>query len=102
MEVPIPHRLGREEVRRRLRDNSHRIGDSIPGGMAEVETSWPNEDRMVMAVHAMGQALTGHIDIEDEQVIFHMDLPAALGFLTPMIEGSIRQQGQKMLEPPKD
>lgn len=102
MEVPIPHNLGREEVRRRLRDNSHKIGDAIPGGMATVETSWPSEDRMAMSIQAMGQALAGHIEIEDEQVIFHMDLPAALGFLKPMIEGSIRQQGENLLEPPQD
>lgn len=102
MDIPIPHSLGREEVRRRLRENSHRIGDGIPGGMAEVTTSWPGEDRMAMDIAAMGQMLHGHVDIEDERVVFHMDLPAALGFLTPMIEGSIRQQGQALLEPPKD
>ena len=102
MDIPISHNLGREEVRRRFRDNSHKIGDAIPGGMAEVETGWPGEDRMTMAINAMGQALTGYIDIEDQQVVFHMDLPAALGFLKPMIEGSIRQQGEKLLAPPRD
>lgn len=102
MDVAIPHNLGREEVRRRFRDNSHKIGEAIPGGMADVETGWPSEDRMTMAINAMGQALTGHIDIEDEQVVFHMDLPAALGFLKPMIEGSIRAQGQNLLAPPQD
>ncbi len=102
MEVAIPHNLDREEVRRRFRDNSHKIGDSIPGGMAEVHTSWPSEDRMDMSIDAMGQALTGHIAIEDRQVVFHMDLPAALGFLTPIIEGAIRKQGQSLLEPPRD
>ena len=101
MQVAIPHDLDREEVRRRFRDNSHRIGDAIPGGMATVETSWPNEDRMDMAIEAMGQTMSGHIDIEDGQVVFHMTLPAALGFLTPMIEGAIRKQGQTLLEPPK-
>ncbi|MCB2067893.1 MAG: polyhydroxyalkanoic acid system family protein [Erythrobacter sp.] len=102
MRVPIPHRLEREEVRRRLRDNSHRMADAIPGGMAQVDTSWPSEDRMTMAISAMGQALNGHIDIEDQQVVFEIDLPPALGFLTPMIEGAIQQQGQKMLEGPRD
>ncbi|WP_340588742.1 polyhydroxyalkanoic acid system family protein [Erythrobacter alti] len=102
MQVAIPHQLGREEVRRRLSENSDQIADHIPGGMAEVQTSWPSEDRMAMAISAMGQALSGHIDIEDNQVIFHMDLPPALGFLKPIVEGAIRQSGQKMLEPPKD
>jgi hypothetical protein len=102
MDVEIPHTLGREEVRRRLADNSHKIGDNIPGGMADVQTSWPSEDRMAMAITAMGQVLQGHIDVEESRVLFHMDLPPALGFLQPMVEGAIRDQGQKMLEAPKD
>ncbi|KLE34626.1 polyhydroxyalkanoic acid system family protein [Aurantiacibacter luteus] len=101
MDVAIPHNLGREEVRRRMRDNSHKIGDQIPGGMADVQTSWPSEDRMNLSITAMGQAITGHIDIEDHQVVFHVLLPPALGFIKPIVEGALRDQGQKMLAPPK-
>ena len=101
MDVDIPHNLGREEVRRRLKANSHRMGENMPGGMADIQTSWPSEDRMGMSVSAMGQMLTGHIDIFDDKVTVHMILPAALGFLKPMIEGAVRQSGHKMLEPPK-
>ena len=102
MEVPIPHNLGREEVRNRLRTRSHMIADGIPGGMAQVTTGWPSEDRMTLDIAAMGQALTGHIDIHDSQVVLHMDLPPALGFLTPIVEGAIRQQGHKMLAGPSE
>ncbi|WP_338242722.1 polyhydroxyalkanoic acid system family protein [Aurantiacibacter hainanensis] len=102
MDIEIPHDLGREEVRRRLSQNSHRIADNIPGGMAEVQTNWPTEDRMTMSINAMGQVLQGHIDVEDEKVIFHMVLPPALGFLQPMIDAAIRDQGQRMLEAPRD
>ena len=102
MEIEIPHDLGRAEVRRRLAENSHKIGDNIPGGMAEVKTDWPSEDRMAMSINAMGQIISGHIDVEDDKVIFQMMLPPALGFLQPMIDAAIRDQGQKMLAPPKD
>ena len=100
MQVAIPHRLGKEEVRRRLRANSHRMGEAIPGGMSQVDTSWPNEDRMNLAISAMGQSLRAHIDIEDSQVMFFVDLPPALGFIQPIIEGAIRQQSHKLLAPP--
>ncbi len=100
MQVAIPHQLDREEVRRRLRGSSHEIADSIPGGMAQVETSWPSEDRMVMAIQAMGQSLNGHIDIADDQVVFVVDLPPALSFVEPMVANAIKQQGQKMLAAP--
>lgn len=102
MEVAIPHSLGRDEVRHRLRTRSHTMADAIPGGMAEVRTDWPSEDRMSLDIAAMGQVLTGYILIHDSDVVLHMDLPPALGFLEPIVAGAIRQQGQKLLEPPKD
>ena len=40
MQVAIPHDLDRETVRQRLRNNSHKIADHVPGGMADVQTSW--------------------------------------------------------------
>lgn len=101
MQVAIPHQLTREEVRRRFKDGSHEIADSIPGGMAEISTSWPSEDRMDMAITAMGQSMNGTLDIADNEVVFSVDLPPALAFIKPMVENAIRQQGQKMLAPPK-
>ena len=100
MEVAIPHALGKDEARTRLRTRGHLIGDHIPGGVADVTTSWPSEDRMTMAVTAMGQTLNAHVDIEDRQVVFVVDLPPALGFIQPIIEGAIRSQGEKMLALP--
>lgn len=101
MNVAIPHNLGREEVRRRMHAQSHQIADGIPGGMAQVATSWPSEDRMALSINAMGQTIDGHIDIEDNQVVFTVQLPPALGFIEPIVAGAIREGGQKMLAPPK-
>lgn len=101
MEVAIPHSLGREEARRRLRENGHKMGDGIPGGMAQVQTRWTNEDRMEMAIAAMGQSLAGHIEVGDAQVVLSVDLPPALSFIEPLVAGAIRQQGQALLAPPK-
>ncbi len=98
MRVPIPHNLDKAEVRRRLHGRSHEIASFVPGGMADVATSWPNEDRMDLSVRAMGQGVDGRVLIEDSQVVFEIDLPPALSFVEPMIAGSIRQQGQKLLE----
>ena len=99
MEVAIPHDLGKEAVRERLRTRGHMIGDNIPGGMAEVQTGWPSEDRMTMMVTAMGQTINAHVDIEERQIVFVVDVPPALGFIRPIIEGALRQQGEKLLLP---
>ncbi len=101
MQVAIPHDLDKSTVRERLRARSHMLGDHIPGGMADVRTSWPSEDRMDMAISAMGQQIAGHIAIEERQVVVNMDLPPALGFLKPLIEGAIRQQAPRLIAPPE-
>lgn len=98
MRVPIPHDLPKAEVRHRLSSRSHEIANFIPGGMAQVETAWPNEDTMTLAVRAMGQGINGRVLIEDRQVVFEVDLPPALSFVEPMVAGAIRQQGAKLLE----
>ena len=99
MRVPIAHTLPKEEVRRRLRERSHEIANFVPGGMADVTTSWPDEDRMDLSVRAMGQGIDGRVLIEEHEVVFEVDLPPALSFVEPMIAGAIRDKGQKLLTP---
>ncbi|QZD96264.1 polyhydroxyalkanoic acid system family protein [Qipengyuania gelatinilytica] len=98
MRVPLSHDLGKEEVRRRLQARSHEIGDAIPGGMADVETSWPNEDCMALDIKAMGNVTRAQVLIEETQVIFEVNLPPALSFVEPIVAGAIRKKGQKLLE----
>jgi hypothetical protein len=102
MQVAIPHDLDRETVRQRLRNNSHKIADHVPGGVADVQTSWADEDTMNMVIGAMGQEVRGQVKIEEDQVVFVVTLPPALGFMEPIVAGAIKQSGQKMLAPPKD
>lgn len=97
MRVPLQHQLGKEEVRRRLHARSHEIGDAIPGGVAEVKTSWPDEDRMALDINAMGNLTRAQVLIEETQVVFEIDLPPALSFVEPIIAGAIRKKGQKLL-----
>ena len=98
MRVAIPHDLEREEVRRRMGHSTAALRNFIPGGMADVQTSWPSDDRMQLTVGMMGQQVTGHVDIEDNQVVFIVDLPPALSFVEPIVEKAIRKRGQTMLE----
>jgi len=97
MRVPIPHQLGKEEARRRLKARSHEAAGLIPGG-ADVTVDWPAEDRMTMAINAMGQSINTVIDVEEDAVVFQLDLPPALSFVGPMIRGVIAEKGQKLLK----
>lgn len=98
MRVSLPHSLGKEEVRRRMHEHGHEIADYFPAGMASVDTSWPDEDRMDLLVSAMGQRIEGGIDITEDNVVIEMDLPAMLGFLRGTIEGAVRKHGGRLLE----
>jgi len=98
MRVNLPHSLGKAEVRRRLHERGHEIGDHFPPGMASVETSWPDEDRMNIHVNAMGQRIEGGVEIEEDHVVVELDLPAMLSFLRGTIEGAVRKHGGRLLE----
>lgn len=102
MEVAIPHELTRDEVRSRLKNSGNTIADGIPGGMAEVMTDWPSDDRMDMSIQAMGQIIRGFVEIKDSEVVFNVTLPPALGFIKPMVESTIQDQGRKLVAPKKD
>jgi hypothetical protein len=100
MRVEIPNNLDNATARERLRANSHKISEQFPGGMAQVTTSWPNEDTMAMHVQAMGQELMGHVELEEGKIVFNVVLPPALSFIEPIISGAIKQSGQKLIAPP--
>ncbi|TRD10971.1 hypothetical protein FGU71_03265 [Erythrobacter insulae] len=98
MRVNLPHDLGKEEVRKRMRARSHEIAGYFPAGMATVETTWPSEDTMALTVTAAGQRIKGSVEVEDDNVVIEMNLPAMLGFLRGTLEHAVRTQGGKLLE----
>lgn len=97
MRVAIPHHLPRAEVRRRLSGGVGEIAGMIPGGVADVTASWPSDDRMDLAIAALGGSIASRVEIEDAQVILTLDLPPALSFVEPMVKGAIESKGRKLL-----
>ena len=65
-------------------------------------TDWPSDDRMDMSIEAMGQMIRGFVLIKDDSVVFNVTLPPALGFVKPMVEATIKDQGRKLVAPAKD
>lgn len=97
MRVAVPHTLGKEEVRRRFAERSHEFASAFPGGMAQVESRWPSEDRLLLDVTAMGQTVAAQIDIEDSAVVLDVSLPPALSFIEPMVRSAVEAKGRKLL-----
>ncbi|MCW1383843.1 polyhydroxyalkanoic acid system family protein [Novosphingobium sp. KCTC 2891] len=100
MRISIPHTLGKEEVRRRL---NARMGEAegkaadIVGGMVSIDMSWVDQDHMKMDVSAMGFQVPCALEIEETALAFDVEIPAGLGFARKMIEGTIREKGEKLL-----
>ena len=95
--INLPHRLGTEEAKRRMESGIGRLKDHIPGGSAEVQSRWEG-DRMYLDVQALGQEVTGHIDVLETHVRLELTLPAFLALFAGKIEGLITAKGTELLE----
>jgi len=95
--VDLPHNLGVEEAKRRLSGGIGRLKDHIPGGAAEVRSSWTG-DRMDLGVRAMGQEVDAELDVRETVVRVEVRLPPMLGFFASKIEGLLKAKGGQLLE----
>ena len=93
--VSIPHQLGREEAIRRLRGGLTRAASSFP--ILKVDEERWNNDRMIFRVRAIGQAASGHIDVEDDHVRLEVTLPWLLQRFAEAAKTVISQRGNLLL-----
>jgi hypothetical protein len=93
--VSIPHRLGREEARRRLKTGLTRAATSIP--VLKVDEEIWEGDRMVFRVRALGQSASGHLDVADDHVRLEVTLPYLLQRFAEVARVAIRNGGNLLL-----
>ena len=96
VDVELPHKLGREEARRRIADNIHKLKDHLPGGAAEVQSAWTG-DQLNLGITAMGQKVTALIDVEETKVRCRVLLPGMLAFFAKPIEAALNSKGSDLL-----
>jgi putative polyhydroxyalkanoate system protein len=96
IEVDLPHKLGKDEARRRIANNIHKLQEHIPGG-AQVQSGWAG-DQLNLDVAAMGQSVTATIDVMDEKVRLKVLLPPMLGLFAGMIQAGLQKKGSVLLE----
>ena len=100
IEVDLPHKLGKDEARRRIANNVHKLEEHIPGGAA-VQSGWTG-DQLNLEVAAMGQQVTATIDVEDAKVKLRVLLPPMLGMFAGMIQAALQKKGDVLLEDHRD
>jgi len=96
IEVDLPHSLGKDEARRRIANNIHKLEQHIPGG-ASVQSGWAG-DQLNLDVHALGDSVKATIDLEESKVRVKVQLPGLLGMFASPIQAMLQKKGNLLLE----
>ena len=95
--VSIPHQLGQTEAKRRLVTGIEQLKRDYGNKLAVVQDQWTG-DRLDFRVSALGQGVSGIIDIGDDTVTLALQLPWVLAILADKARTLIQKQGQLLLE----
>ena len=94
--VTIPHQLGRAEARRRIESGFGKFVRQLPGSAGKCSERWEG-DRLVFAVAAMGQTISGAVDVLDAAVTMEIELPGVLGMIAAGLKDRLQKVGQLLL-----
>jgi hypothetical protein len=94
--MDLPHQLGIEEAKRRMQRGTGKLSSYLPSGSTN-ETRWEG-DRLHLLVRAMGQEVSGHMDVHADRVHLELMLPPLLAMLGGKLEKYLRKEGAAMLE----
>ena len=95
--VNIPHRLGKDEALRRIKDGLGRGRAEFARLLTIEEETWTG-DRLTFSVKAIGQRASGTIDVYEQAVRLEVTLPWLLAHFAHAAQRVIGQKGQLMLE----
>jgi hypothetical protein len=95
--VSIPHRLGRQEAVRRLKNGLGRARTDFGHLMSIEEETWTG-DRVAFRLRALGQAASGVIDVQEDHLRLEVSLPWLLAKLSEKLIPAIRREGTLLLE----
>jgi hypothetical protein len=98
--IDIPHALGKEEARRRIAVGFDRMRQQMTGGlsaMVKFQDRW-DADRLHFEGIALGQKITGRLDVNGDTVQVQLDLPEFLAAIADRIRRNLQEQGRQLLE----
>jgi hypothetical protein len=99
--VSVPHRLGRQEARRRLDRGIGRLRPELGILLSGLNYHWQG-DTLNFIASAMWQQVTGRIEVLDDAVRVEIDLPWVMQFLRDIIAKGVYGRGIALLERPPD
>jgi hypothetical protein len=94
--VSIPHRLGKAEAVRRLKNGLGRARTDFGHVMSVDEEVW-NGDTVTFRLRALGQAAAGTIEVLEDHLRLEVTLPWLLAKLTERFVPTIRKEATLLL-----
>jgi hypothetical protein len=95
--LTLPHELGRAEARRRIDAGFESFSQHMGAAAGVLTKSWVG-DRLSFAFQALGQSVSGHIDVEDAAIRLEVLLPNILALMGETVKRRLRKEGQLLLE----
>jgi hypothetical protein len=98
--ITLPHKLTQAEVKSRLESALADARSHYPAYAGTLRETWSG-NRMEFMLSAMGQAVTGRIDVLPDSLQIQIDLPVFLAMMADAIRSRIENEGRKLLAGPK-
>ena len=95
--LTLPHELGRAEARRRIDEGFAGFAQHMGGVAGALTKAWDG-DRLSFALQALGQGISGTIDVEDRAIRLEVLMPNILALMANKLKGRLKSEGQLLLE----
>jgi hypothetical protein len=95
--LTIPHELGRAEARRRIDEGFASFSQHMGAVAGALSKTWTG-DRLAFGFAALGQKITGTIDVEDGAIRLEVLLPNLLAMMADKVKRRLKSEGQLLLE----
>jgi hypothetical protein len=99
MTASIPHRLSRAEAKRRIQEQLGTVRREFASHLQDVHEGWAG-DRLDFSLGALGQSITGCLNVDDQAVHVEVDLPWLLALLAGPLRRQIEDKASRLLAGP--
>lgn len=96
MTASIPHRLTRAEAKRRIQEQLGVVRREFSSHLHDAHESW-NGDRLEFSFQALGQSITGRLDVDDQAIHVAIDLPWLLALLAGPVRRQVEDKARRLL-----
>jgi hypothetical protein len=96
IEMSIPHKLSREEARRRIQELLPKMKSDYADQIKDLHEEW-NGDTGRFSFSVMGFAVSGTLTVNESTVDLDGNLPFAAAFFKGKIKSVIQEKAQEVL-----